>query len=147
MKKIFLVLVMLFVTTMSYAQFDMTSSLGFGAEVNSKLDYTLYQASASVTLQQRFDELTIGEQTTSLFNDSVTTFLTGLVVGYDVYRFDTNKVLSVNASSLYSSEGDMFYGGGVKFRNKNVEFSLSGYQNYDKKTFVGVGSVGWYLLR
>ena len=145
MKKAIL-LVLLFLSTSAFAQFDLSSSVGFGIEVNNKLDYQLFQTTVTIEPQYRIDKITLSSQSEAMQNDSNTLFYSGLKVGYEFWNKE-NKSLQVTGHALIGTEGRKKLGGGLTYVVDNISLNLDLSQEYKAKTFVGILSVGFYLTR
>lgn len=145
MKKAIL-LVLLFLSTSAFAQFDLPTYLGGAIEVNSKFDYTLYNEAVTITPQWQIDKFIIANQTTSLISDSATVLFSGLKLGYEVWNDNADKSISVSAHGLAGFEkGDALSGLGINYNTGNISLMLDGSQRYKTKTFVGTVSVGYFL--
>ena len=141
-----LLLVLFFLSTSAFAQFDLSSSVGFGIEVNNKLDYQLFQTTVSVEPQYRIDKITLSLQSEAMQNDSNTLFFTGLKAGYEFWN-QKNKSLQVTCHALLGTEGRKKLGGGLTYVVDNISLNLDLSQEYKAKTFIGILSVGYVLTR
>ncbi len=43
-----IIVIMLFISSVSFAQFDLSSSVGFRIEINKQLDYQLFQTTVTI---------------------------------------------------------------------------------------------------
>ena len=145
MKKAIL-LVLFFLSTSAFAQFDLSSSVGFGIEVNNKLDYQLFQTTVSVEPQYRIDKITLSSQSEAMQNDSNTLFFTGLKAGYEFWQHE-RKSLQFTLHGLIGTEGRKKLGGGLVYSVDNISLNLDLSQEYKTKTFIGILSVGYILTR
>ena len=145
MKKAIL-LVLFFLSTSAFAQFDLSSSVGFGIEVNNKLDYQLFQTTVTVEPQYKIDKITLSAQSEAMQNDSNTLFFSGIKFGYQFWNKD-NKSLQLTAHGLIGTEGRKKLGGGLVYSVDNISLNLDLSQEYKAKTFIGILSVGYILTR
>lgn len=141
-----LLLVLFFITSSAFAQFNLSSSVGFGIEVNSKLDYQLFQTTVAIQPQFTIDKITLSSQSEAMQNDSNTLFFTGLKVGYKVWELK-GKSLQLTAHGLLGTEGRKKLGGGLVYSVDNISLNLDLSQEYKAKTFVGILSVGYLLTK
>ena len=58
------------ISTSAFAQFNLSSGIGYGIQVNSKFDYTLFQTTVSVEPQFQFDKFSLVSQSLAMISDS-----------------------------------------------------------------------------
>ena len=97
MKNAILVL-FLFISSISFAQFDLPTYLGGAIEVNSKFDYTLYNEAVTITPQWQIDKFIIANQTTSLISDSATVLFSPFDFGISLMSVGQSSATSINVS-------------------------------------------------
>lgn len=141
-----LTVIFLFISSLSFAQFNLSSSVGFGIEVNSKLDYQLFQTTVAIQPQFTIDKITLSSQSEAMQNDSNTLFFTGLKAGYEFWR-EKNKSLQFTVHGLLGTEGRKKLGGGLVYTVGDVSLNLDLSQEYKAKTFIGILSVGYVLTK
>ena len=141
-----ILVILLFISSISFAQFDLSSSVGFGIEINKQLDYQLFQTTVTIEPQYKIDKITLSSQSEAMQNDSNTLFYTGLKAGYEFWNKE-NKSLQVTGHALIGTEGRKKLGGGLTYVVDNISLNLDLSQEYKAKTFVGILSVGFYLTR
>ena len=141
-----ILVILLFISSISFAQFDLSSSVGFGIEINKQLDYQLFQTTVTIEPQYKIDKITLSSQSEAMQNDSNTLFFSGLKVGYQFWQ-QREKSLQVTGHALLGTEGRKKLGGGLTYVVDNISLNLDLSQEYKAKTFVGILSVGFYLAR
>lgn len=145
MKTTLVILLMLFSSSL-FAQLSLSSSLGFGAKINSRLDYSLFQTEATVNVNYQIEKITISSKTLSAISDSTTDFFSGLQLAYDIWSKD-KKTISLGAEALIGMAGKKLFGGDLKYRNEefNLEFSVA--QEYLNKELWLNLSVGVPIIK
>ena len=146
MKSIFFaILLTLAISNISYSQFRMTTSVGYGLKVNSRYDFELFQSSISVTPQYDIDKINVSAVIMAV-NDSTAELFTGIKGGYQVWSEDTKRLV-ISASALKGFEGKTLFGGGVSYTVDNTFVSADAYQENENKEFWAMLSAGVYILR
>ena len=145
-KVIIAILVML--SSSAFAQFNLSSGIGYGIQVNSKLDYTLFQTTVSVEPQFQFDKFSLVSQSLAMISDSASNFYTGLKAGYRVWQnINEDEQFTVSGHALLGSEGRKLLGGGVAYKIENIELNIDCSQEYLSKSFISVLSLNYNLQR
>lgn len=152
MKTLIALISLLVVINSASAQFNVAALYGFGVEINSNLDYELYQTSITAVPQFQFGKFYAANQTTSLISDVSTRFFSGLKLGYEFYSKTDDlgkKDYSINGTvhGLIGTEGSKLTGAGVQFRSEHVSLDLQISQEYKKKSAVLTLSLGYFLMK
>lgn len=144
-----LVVVLMFLAVNCFAQFELKTGVGMGVEIDSKLNYELFQSSIAVTPQYTIDSLvTVGAVAQTFISDSITTPYLGINVSYPVWvSQNKSRKLYLSAQYLHGDEGRQLIGGSVSYGNASIELELSAAQEYKSKTaYIGVG-LNYFLIR
>lgn len=141
-----ILVILLFISSVSFGQFNLSSAVGFGIEVNSKLEYDLFQSTVTVEPGFQIDKFSIGSQSIALRSDSATKFFTGIKAGYNFWN-EKNKSLSISLHGLLGTAGNKLIGGGLSYKVDDISLNADFSQEYLHKTFIGVLSVGYLLTK
>lgn len=147
MKNLILAIILFAGFSTLQAQFSLSSSVGFGAKINSQYDYSLYQTSITLDPQYTIDKVTIYTEGLSVISDSSTKLFTGLKVDYAFWDWkgESNKKLSANVHALLGEAGSKLLGGGINYTVGNIYVGLDASQEYLNKELWLNLSVGYFL--
>jgi len=146
MRKVIIAILFL-ISTSAFAQFSLSTAVGFGAKINSQYDYSLYQTSITLDPQYTIDKVTIYTEGLSVISDSSTKLFTGLKVDYAFWDWkgESNKKLSANVHALIGEAGSKLFGGGINYTVGNIYVGFDASQEYLNKELWLNLSVGYFL--
>jgi len=143
---LFVLLLTVLTVSTSTAQFQISGTVGYGAKINKKLDYSLFQSTVTSSLQQKIDKFSIIAQGMSIISDSTTDFYGGLKLSYDFWA-KKNKSLSITAHGLIGEEGKKLSGLGLIYTVDKMSLNADVSQEYkNKELFLNLG-IGYAFLQ
>ena len=141
-----LIFLLVFLPSICFGQFSLTSSIGYGINVNSKGDYTLFQSSVTITPQWTIDKIVIGAVSNAVVTDSTTTLFNGIQLSYPVW-IEKEKSITIAGHSLLGFEGDMLNGGSISYNVGDVGLDAVLSQEYNRKEFWGVLNLRYTIIK
>lgn len=144
----FILFISLLITASSLQaqDFSLRTLLGYGIEVNSRLDYTVYQSSVTVEPRLRIDNIEFSSINTSLQSDSSVSYWTGLQVGYFPWQ-QKDKAVEVLMQGLISNGDKKLLGVGIEYTTKEIILKVTAAKEFKNNTAVFMGCIGIPILK
>lgn len=150
MKKLILVLILMFSTNAFSQTFSLQTEIGQGLQW--KTDLTRYQTTISVAPQMGIDSLfwsggrlVIAALTESYLIDSTTTWSAGSRVMYRV-KNNENYGLYITGKALFGEAGNQWFGGGLMTEFKKWTLGLEAAYNPKDESYRGQFTLGTYIF-
>lgn len=141
-----LIFTILLFTNVSIAQFNLSTSVGYGISINSKAEYTLFQSVINVSPNYQFDKWQIGASSIAVNSDSNTTMFNGAYVSYQAYKFNEQKNITLSGHYLLGFEGDYLLGGAAAYNIDNFGFDISFSQEYLRRELWIIAGIRYNII-
>jgi len=143
--KTLIVVLFLFVTSLSYSQIKSTAYTTAGLEIDSKYQTTAINGMASIDTQYEIGDFSLGVVGMSYFKKEVPIFLGGSSAAWKFYRDPKNgNTVSISGRYLYGTEGEQLIGLGLGYEVINkVSILATGDWNYKEKTGIVQAGLGY----
>lgn len=145
--KTLLLAILLLISTSAFSQFQTPLSYGGGIQISNGLDLNYYQSTVTLDIQYKFDKFTVASENQTYIIDTLTQFITGVKVGYEVKTWEDNKSLSVTGHALADMFGGKPMGVGVQYNTDAVQLSVD-YSYVSKYAQNRVGfNIGYLIIK
>lgn len=123
MKTLFLAL-FLMLSISAQAQIQTPLSYGGGIQINNGMDINYYTSSVILDVQYKFDKFFIASESQTLIIDTLTQFITGVKLGYEVKKWEGNKSLWITGHALADMFGGKPLGVGLQYNLDAIQLVL-----------------------
>ena len=149
MKNLIVTIIMLLcVTSISNAQFSLSTSVGQGIKINEDFKYEQFQSTIDVVSAFAFGRFYIGLVALIVLTDSTFAFFLGVVPSYDVWKSEeVDRSIGVEASVLFGLFGETLLGLGGNFKSDGAIFGINASRELTNNEWWIQGTVGYTILK
>lgn len=145
--KTLLLAILLLISTTAFSQFQTPLSYGGGIQISNGLDLNYYQSTVTLDIQYKFDKFTVASENQTYIIDTLTQFITGIKVGYEVKTWEDNKSLSITGHALADMFGGKPLGVGIQYNTDAVQLSVD-YSYVSKYAQNRIGfNIGYLIIK
>ena len=145
--KTLLLAILLLISTTAFSQFQTPLSYEGGIQISNGLDINYYQSTVTLDIQYKFDKFTVASENQTYIIDTLTQFITGIKVGYEVKTWEDNKSLSITGHALADMFGGKPLGVGIQYNTDAVQLSVD-YSYVSKYAQNRIGfNIGYLIIK